>query len=51
MPHPTDPSKTLFHWYHYVLDETKFEQRNKTWLDEQVDAEDIEAIQSGKPEY
>ena len=44
MPIPGKPDKTLFLWYQYALDEEKFKQRNKTWLSEQVDAEDIEAI-------
>ena len=44
MPIPGQPEKTLFLWYHYALDEEKFQQRNKAWLSEQVDAEDIEAI-------
>jgi choline monooxygenase len=44
MPVPAKPDKTLFHWYQYVLDEEKFKQRNKVWLNQQVDTEDIEAI-------
>lgn len=44
MPVPGNPDKTEFHWYQYSLDETKFKHRNTTWLSEQVDAEDIEAI-------
>ena len=44
MPIPGKPDKTLFLWYHYALDEDKFRHRNNTWLNEQVDAEDIEAI-------
>ncbi len=43
-PVPGQPDKTQFHWNQYGLDEEKFHQRNKTWLGEQVDAEDIEAI-------
>ncbi len=43
-PIPGEPCKTQFHWYQYALDEEKFQQRNKTWLSEQVHAEDIEAI-------
>ncbi|HVH16404.1 MAG TPA: SRPBCC family protein [Candidatus Angelobacter sp.] len=38
------PDRTEFHWLLYSIDDAKFEQRNKIWLNEQVDAEDIEAI-------
>ena len=38
------PDRTEFHWLQYSIDDAKFEQRNKIWLNEQVDAEDIEAI-------
>jgi len=44
MPIPGKPDKTLFLWFQYALDEEKFQHRNSTWLSEQVDAEDIEAI-------
>lgn len=44
MPMPRRPDRTLFFWYHYVVDEEKYERRNELWLGEQVDAEDIEAI-------
>ena len=44
MPIPGQPNKTSFLWYQYALDEGKFRQRNKIWLNEQVDAEDIDAI-------
>ena len=44
MPVPGRPDRTQFHWFQYSLDEAKFEQRNKAWLNEQVDAEDIKAI-------
>ncbi|HWY28590.1 MAG TPA: SRPBCC family protein [Candidatus Sulfotelmatobacter sp.] len=44
MPIPGKPDKTLFLWYRYALDREKFQNRNSTWLSEQVDAEDIEAI-------
>ncbi len=43
-PIPDNPDRTQFFWYHYVLDEEKFERRNDIWLDEQVDAEDLDAI-------
>ena len=38
------PDRTEFHWLQYSIDDAKFGQRNKIWLNEQVDAEDIEAI-------
>ncbi len=44
MPIPGKPGKTMFQWYQYALDDAKFEDRNKTWLNQQVDSEDIEAI-------
>ena len=44
LPIPGKPDRTLFLWYQYALDEDKFQRRNSTWLNEQVDAEDIEAI-------
>jgi choline monooxygenase len=44
LPIPGKPDRTQFHWLQYSLDEAKFKQRNKIWLNEQVDAEDIEAI-------
>ncbi|TMI55948.1 Rieske 2Fe-2S domain-containing protein [Candidatus Bathyarchaeota archaeon] len=44
MPISGKPDKTLFLWFQYALDEEKFQRRNSTWLSEQVDAEDIEAI-------
>jgi len=43
-PLPGMPDKTQFNWYQLSLDEAKFKQRNQVWLNEQVDAEDIEAI-------
>ena len=44
LPTHGGPDRTEFHWLQYSIDDTKFEQRNKIWLNEQVDAEDIEAI-------
>ena len=44
MPIPGKPDRTLFLWYQYALDDDKFQHRNNVWLNEQVDAEDIEAI-------
>ncbi|TMI31935.1 Rieske 2Fe-2S domain-containing protein [Candidatus Bathyarchaeota archaeon] len=43
-PIPGQPDNTQFHWYQYAINEEMFHQRNKTWLSEQVDDEDIEAI-------
>ena len=44
LPAPERPDRTEFHWLQYSIDDAKFEQRNKIWLNEQVDTEDIEAI-------
>src|SRR6266571_7443881 len=44
MPVRGRPDRTQFPWLQYSLDEAKFKQRNNVWLNEQVDAEDIEAI-------
>ena len=44
MPVPGRPDRTQFHWFQYSLDESKFKQRDKVWLNKQVDDEDIEAI-------
>jgi choline monooxygenase len=44
LPVPGRPDRTQFHWFQYSLDEAKFNERNKIWLNDQVDAEDIEAI-------
>jgi len=44
MPVPGKPDRTLFLWYHYVLDEAKYEQRDSIWLNRQVDAEDVDAM-------
>jgi choline monooxygenase len=44
MPIPGKPDKTLFLWLQYSLDEEKFQRRNTTWLSDQVDTEDIDAI-------
>jgi choline monooxygenase len=43
-PVPEDPQRTLFLWYHYVLDEKKYAMKDKLWLDTQVDAEDVAAL-------
>ena len=44
MPVRGRPDRTQFHWFQYSLDESKFKQRDKIWLNKQVDDEDIEAI-------
>ena len=44
MPALGRPDRTRFYWFHYSMDDEKFGRRNEGWLDEQVDAEDIEAI-------
>jgi choline monooxygenase len=44
LPVPGRPDRTQFHWFQYSLDEAKFNRRNQVWLNDQVDAEDIEAI-------
>ena len=44
MPVPGRPDRTQFHWLQYSLDEEKFKQRDKVWLNKQVDDEDVEAI-------
>ncbi len=44
LPIPEKPERTLFYWYHYVLDEEKYELRNEVWLNEQVDQEDVDAM-------
>lgn len=38
------PDRTLFLWYHYVIDRAKYEARDRTWLNDQVDREDIDAL-------
>lgn len=44
LPIPGRPNRTEFHWLQYSIDDAKFEKRNKIWLNEQVDTEDIQAI-------
>ncbi len=44
MPIRDKPEKTMFFWYHYVLDEEKYDLRNEMWLNEQVDNEDVDAM-------
>lgn len=44
VPIPGNPQRTEFHWYQYALEDGKFQHRERFWLNEQVDAEDLEAI-------
>jgi len=45
MWNPTDnPLKTKYYWYQYILDENKFQDRNKIWLAQMVNDEDVDAI-------
>jgi len=44
MPTPGSPGRTLFQWYQYVLDEARYEDRDRVWLNRQVDAEDVDAM-------
>jgi choline monooxygenase len=38
------PDRTLFLWYHYVLDSARYERRDEIWRNQQVDAEDVDAV-------
>ena len=40
--------ETKFWWQHYVWDEKKYKLRNKIWLNDEVDAEDIKAVEAVK---
>jgi choline monooxygenase len=44
MPVPNQPGRTLFLWYHYVLDDARYALRDDVWLNRQVDAEDVDAM-------
>ena len=44
MPVPDKPDRTNFFWYHYVLDEAKYADRNISWLSQRIDDEDTDAI-------
>lgn len=44
MPVPSKPDRTNFFWYHHVLDEAKYADRNISWLSQRVDEEDTDAI-------
>jgi len=43
-PIPGKPEKTLFRWYEWSWDDKKFAERERRWLSDQVDAEDVEAM-------
>lgn len=44
MPVPGKPEKTLFQWYMYSWDDSKFDRREELWLSDQVDREDVDAM-------
>lgn len=44
MPVPDKPLKTLFHWYHYVMDDEKYARRDEVWMMQEVDDEDVDAL-------
>lgn len=44
MPVPGKPQRTLFLWYHHVLDEAKYAKREEIWLNTDVDLEDVDAL-------
>ncbi len=39
-----DPSRTLFHWYHFAADLRAYRQREQRWFDRRVDDEDTAAM-------
>lgn len=41
---PVTADSTRFTWQHYVLDQKKYQDRDRIWLSEQVDAEDVAAM-------
>lgn len=43
-PVPGAPEKTLFRWFAWSWDDRKFAERERRWLSDQVDAEDVEAM-------
>ncbi|HEX2572573.1 MAG TPA: SRPBCC family protein [Polyangia bacterium] len=43
-PVPGQPERTEFLWLHLVGDERRYEDRDRIWLGEQVDREDIDAL-------
>lgn len=44
MPVPGKPQRTLFHWYHYVMDDAKHARRDEVWMMREVDDEDVDAL-------
>ncbi|MEZ4404219.1 MAG: SRPBCC family protein [Kofleriaceae bacterium] len=38
------PDAIRFGWYHWVLDEARYAERDRRWLSAQVDAEDVDAL-------
>lgn len=44
-PSLENPLETKFWWQHYVWDEKKYRLRNKIWLNDEVDREDIKAVE------
>ena len=38
------PERTSFLWYHHVFDEERYARRDSTWLNDQVDREDVDAM-------
>ena len=43
-PVPEQPDQTNFFWHHYVADPKKYESRETVWLNNQVDDEDVVAM-------
>lgn len=44
-PVPREPQRTLFLWYHHVWDEAKYARRDQVWKMQEVDDEDVDALQ------
>ncbi len=44
MPIPEDVDHTELFWFHYVLDQEKYSERNTRWLSNLVDLEDTDAL-------
>ena len=44
MPVPGKPQRTLFHWYHYVMDDALYARRDDVWMMREVDDEDVDAL-------
>jgi choline monooxygenase len=43
-PLPESPAKTRFLWYHLVADEELYRERDRIWMLDAVDREDVEAL-------